>query len=150
MRLNALILLFCVTCSTLLAQEPKPIPPESELAMASDDRPLSFWMEKKFEYSTAILKGLSQADFQSIEENARRMRLLSKVEGFVRSRTLGYRANLHTFERVADDVIIQAKKKNIDGVTLAYHQLTVSCVRCHQTLREANSTPTPPSSPKTK
>lgn len=99
------------------------------------EKPLDFWMQKKLDYSTAILRGLSMGDFELIETNANQMRLLNKIEGFVRSRNADYRTQVHTFERVTDEVVRQAQKQNIDGVTLAYHQLTVSCVRCHQSLR---------------
>ncbi len=30
----------------------------------------------------------------------------------------------------------KAKDKNLDGVTLAYMDLTMSCVRCHQYVRD--------------
>lgn len=122
-----------VVKSDQVATHPKTDPVESA------EKPLNFWMQKKLDYSTGILRGLSLGDFEIIETNAAQMRLLNKIEGFVHSRNPGYRTNVHTFERVMDEVIRQAKKKNIDGVTLAYHQLTTSCVRCHQTLREPES-----------
>ncbi len=136
MRVLTLIPLACFVSLTLFAQEPTTKSNEAVIPIETTEKPLNFWMQKKLDYTTGILKGLSLADYSLIETNARQMRLLNKIEGFVRSRNGDYRTNLHTFERVADEIIREAKKENIDGVVLAYHQLTISCVRCHQTLRE--------------
>jgi cytochrome c556 len=73
--------------------------------------------------------------FDKIVANAQSMRNLSKVEGFVRSQTPGYRAQLHIFEVSADEIIRQAKQDNVDGAALAFTQLTISCVNCHKHLR---------------
>jgi hypothetical protein len=102
---------------------------------ADKDQPVSFWMTKKLEYSQNILAGIATADFDKIIANAQSMRNLSKVEGFVRTQTPGYRAQLHIFEESADEIIRQAKKDNVDGAALAFAQLTISCVNCHKHLR---------------
>lgn len=99
------------------------------------EHPTSFWMQRKMTYAQEILRGLASADFQAIGTNARQMRTLSKVEGFVRSRNPNYRTQLHAFESVCDEMIQHAEEKNLPGVTLAFNQMTVSCVSCHQTLR---------------
>jgi len=99
-------------------------------------QPMSFWMTKKLEYSQNILAGLATGDFDKIVANAQSMRNLSKTEGFVRGQTPGYRTQLHLFEESADEIIRQAKKDNVEGATLAFAQLTISCVNCHKHLRE--------------
>ena len=38
--------------------------------------------------------------------------------------------------KLAELVIEKAKAKSIDGATLAYVEMTVTCVRCHQYTRE--------------
>ncbi|QDT02095.1 hypothetical protein K227x_04660 [Rubripirellula lacrimiformis] len=139
MRSLFLLTFSIMFCSAAVAQEESTTPAaataDSDHSDTSD-KPLDFWMKKKLDYSTGILRGLSMGDFAEIEANANKMRVLNKVEGFARSRFEGYRGHLRSFERMTDEVIRQAKKENIEGVTLAYHQLTVSCVRCHQSLRE--------------
>jgi hypothetical protein len=35
-------------------------------------------------------------------------------------------------KRATETIARKAKTKNLDGVTLAYFDLTMSCVRCHQ------------------
>jgi hypothetical protein len=100
-----------------------------------NNQPVSFWMQKKLEYSQNILAGIANADFDKVVANAQSMRNLSKVEGFVRAQAPGYRAQLHIFEESADEIIRQGKKDNVEGAALAFTQLTISCVNCHKHLR---------------
>ena len=128
--------------STLLSQEPAARSEQAKSAEATnstEEKPLSFWMAAKLEYSTAILQGLATEDFDLIKKNAEQMRLLNKVEGFVRRRNPQYRLQVENFTRVADGLIKQADNENIDGVALEFSQLTLSCVRCHQVLREIDA-----------
>jgi hypothetical protein len=106
-----------------------------EKEAASKEQPASFWMKKKLEYSQNILGGIANADFDKIVQNAEAMRSVSKVEGFVRRQTPGYRTQLHIFEESADEIIRQGKKDNVEGAALAFTQLTISCVNCHKHLR---------------
>jgi len=111
-------------------------PPQLEKQIAEQHaKPVSVWMERKMQYSQELLRGLATKDFQKIETNAKQMRLISKVEGFVRGGKEPYRTQLRTFQRVCDNMITQADQENLPGVTLAFNQLTVSCVNCHETIR---------------
>ncbi len=46
-----------------------------------------------------------------------------------------YRRQTLEFRKLVDQIRDAADKKNIDGATLAYVQMTIQCVRCHQALR---------------
>jgi hypothetical protein len=116
-----------VVAGTAGAQEKQP---------AGQDRQTSFWMEKKLEYSQNILAGIANADYDLIVKNAESMRSLSKIEGFIRRQTPGYRTQLRIFEDAADEIIRQANRDNVDGAALAFTQMTISCVNCHKHLRE--------------
>lgn len=102
----------------------------------SPEQPMSVWMAKKIEYSKAILEALTAGRYDDIEKHAEQMRMIGKVEGFVRGRSPSYKAHLQTFDLATRELKRQAAAKNIEGATLAFHQLTTSCVTCHQTLRE--------------
>jgi hypothetical protein len=106
-------------------------------AQTPAEQSMSVWMRKKLDYSQNILAGIANADFDKIAENAEAMRRLSKVEGFVRGRTPGYRTQLQIFEEATDEVIRQANKDNVEGAALAFTQVAMSCVNCHKHLREA-------------
>ncbi len=98
---------------------------------------MNFWMKKKLEYSQNILSGLATADFDAIGKNAEGMNRLSKVEKWARRTDAEeYRAQLRVFLTANQDLIRQADRKNIDGATLAFTQITLSCVNCHKVLRD--------------
>lgn len=111
-------------------QEDDPIP---EVSL---EEPMSFWMEKKLEYSKSLLEHLTKADFENLEKNANQMRRLGKIEGFVRRRNDDYRVQLRTFDMATTELVRHARRKNIEGANLAFNQLTSSCVACHVLLRE--------------
>ncbi len=41
------------------------------------------------------------------------------------------------FQRLCDDLDAKAKEKNLDGATLAFLRITMSCVNCHKYVRIA-------------
>ena len=47
-------------------------------------------------------------------------------------------------QRAAETAIEKAKAKNIDGATVAYLELTMTCIRCHQHTREEGIGLVPP------
>jgi hypothetical protein len=96
----------------------------------------SFWMEKKLDYSQAILSGLATADFDEVGKNARAMNGLSEIEKFVRGKTPGYRTQLKFFRFTNDELIRQSDRGNLDGAALAFTQLTLTCVNCHKHIRD--------------
>jgi cytochrome c556 len=107
------------------------------VAMArQDEKDASVWMKKKLEYSKNILEGITTEDFDAVRQSATAMRRMSELEGFARRRdTKAYRTQLSVFEFSNDELIRFAQEKNIDGASLAFAQLTLSCVNCHKQLR---------------
>ena len=131
-----LLFMLLVGCCTQTGIADKPVTDASDPAQANvKEEGKSVWMRKKMEYSQAILKGMATGDFETIQLNASRMRLLNKVEGFVRKRNPNYRWHVRVFEKTSTQIANQAKAKNLDGVTIAFNQLTVNCVNCHQSIR---------------
>jgi hypothetical protein len=123
----------------LQAQAPAEKPPAAKATPAGEKHegePVSFWMKKKLELSKNVLEGIASGDCDQIAQSARTMRGLSKIEAFMRARNPGYRGQLLTFEMSLDEIIRQANQNNLEGVTLGFNQLTVSCVQCHKQLRE--------------
>lgn len=144
MKRLACLLLIGLFSSLAWAVDPQPQPPAATpsatplgTADEDEDTTMSVWMKKKLIHSQAILRGLAMGDFEDVQYNAGRLKLLNRVEGFVRRKNPDYRAHLNTFSRVSAEIERQAQKKNIEGATLAFNQLTVSCVECHKTLRNS-------------
>ncbi len=101
-----------------------------------DDSNPSIWMKKKLDYSQNILAGVTSEDFDMIADNARSMKGLGKFEAFVRSRNPAYTRQLQIFNEVNDEIIRQADNDNVEGVALAFTQLTINCINCHKALRQ--------------
>lgn len=110
-------------------------PTEITEVVVTDERPASFWMEQKLRLSSEVLAGLAEGDFEKIAKNATVMGGLNRVESFVRREPEGYRDQLKQFNMANKALLRAASKENIEGATLAFNQLTVSCVSCHQQLR---------------
>jgi hypothetical protein len=125
-----------------IAQQTKPNPAKTNLATPSAEtdvhkgEPVSFWMKKKLDYSKNIMEGIALGDFDKVSQNAQTLHGLSKIEAFVRRGTPGYRGQVDAFDQSLTEIIRQADKENLEGTTLGFHQLTVSCVKCHRDLRE--------------
>jgi cytochrome c556 len=96
----------------------------------------SIIMKEKLKSSQTMLEGIALADFKKVIASAEELIKLTKTEEWMVYKTPKYEMHSNEFRRAAENVIAKAKLKNIDGVTLAYFELTVSCVRCHTYVRE--------------
>jgi hypothetical protein len=93
-------------------------------------------MADKLKCSKNLLEGIALKDFTKITRNAEELIQLSKTEEWLVLKTPKYELHNNEFRRTAENIIAKAKAKNIDGVTLAYFEMTMSCVRCHEYVRE--------------
>lgn len=97
-------------------------------------------MKSKLDDSKNILEGLTREDFPAIEKGAKALRGLTVLEQWFRADTPRYKAQLNSF-RYANDALIQAaEEKNLDAASIAYTQLTISCVNCHKQVRAVQKT----------
>jgi hypothetical protein len=129
--MGLMVILGCTSVSAAEPQKPKP-------AADPASKPVSFWMEKKLQYTQDILRGLVIGDLDDVADKAEQMRRLSKVEGWIRSGKSGYKAQLQAFELANSEILRNARADRLDGATLAFQQLTVSCVSCHKILRNVD------------
>ena len=96
----------------------------------------SFWMTQKLEVSKELLAALSVEDYDAIAEQAVKMKRLSRLEELARRDHTGeYGRELRLFQRTVDMLALEAKEEYLDGATLAFTQMTLSCVNCHRHLR---------------
>ena len=91
-------------------------------------------MKQKLQYSQAILAAVATEDFPGISTNADELLELAKTQ-WIQNDTPEYRAQLKDFWIVLEGLKSAAEEKNGDGATLAYLQLTLSCVKCHKYLK---------------
>jgi hypothetical protein len=93
-----------------------------------------FDMKKKLEYSKNILDGLVTEDFDKILKSAKSLNRLGKRK-WLENESSEYRTQNQVFWFTAGTLVLAAEQKNVDGATLSYTQMTVSCVNCHKLLR---------------
>ena len=134
MRYLGAILIILVGGAAVMGQDPK----KKAEAESTKSKPVSFWMEKKLEYSQDILRALASGELDDVAEKAEQMRLLAKVEGWIRNRKPGYRAQFQAFEFANAEILRNARAGNLDGATIGFQQLTISCVSCHKILRDVD------------
>jgi hypothetical protein len=99
---------------------------------------LQKFMKRKLDLSKAVLEGLTLEDYALIAENARALRELSEDAQWRVSPNVNYLRLSNEFQDQAGDLTEKAKARNLDGATLAYVQMTMTCVKCHRLVRDAH------------
>lgn len=92
-------------------------------------------MKRKLEHAQKALEGITMEKFDSLEKNAAALVKLSQTEAWRTIETDEYRLFSEEFRRHAKALQNAAKKKNIDAASLAYVQMTLTCVNCHKYVR---------------
>lgn len=103
---------------------------------ADDTRPQSKLMKEKLRQAQLLLDGLATNDFAKIEKSAKELMIISKTAEFTAVKTREYEIHTNEFRRALETITKRAQAKNLDGATLAYVDMTMSCVRCHEHTRE--------------
>ncbi|MBS0260781.1 MAG: hypothetical protein JSS02_02395 [Planctomycetes bacterium] len=96
---------------------------------------MKLFMRKKLEASQNILEGLAVEDFDMIATGARQLKTTSAAAEFMVVNDPMYAQHADEFRRIADKLEKSAKEKRLDGATLAYVDMTMSCVECHKFVR---------------
>jgi hypothetical protein len=96
---------------------------------------ISDFMRQKLGYSQRVLEGLALEDYSAIADNAHALNVLSEMADWRVLPGTEYVAHSSEFQRITNELAVQANRKNLDGATLAYVQLTLNCVKCHKHVR---------------
>ena len=92
-------------------------------------------MQQKLKASQKVLEGLSKGDFDAIETNAEALLRISHQAEWSSVKSADYELFTNQFRRAADDLVKNAKEKNLDGAALGYVEMTLTCVKCHKYVR---------------
>lgn len=101
--------------------------------------PTSEVMRQKLGHSQQVLRGLALQDFGLIKTNAAKLVRLSQAGGWVARQSPDYELFTMEFRRSAEALTAAADAGNIDAATVAYTQMTFSCVSCHKYMRTGRS-----------
>jgi hypothetical protein len=111
-------------------------------AQPATQRTRKEFMRQKLDFSKDVLEGLSLEQFATIEKSAKALKRLSEAAEWevpTIPNATDYVALTSEFQRNADELVKQAKRRNIDGATLAYLKLTMTCVQCHKFVRSGTN-----------
>ncbi len=135
-RLLAVVLSCLVAVSAGVLMSVAPSRADDEPVQTDHDR----WMAAKLVSAQNIFGDLTHGDFESLEENARRMQVINLLEQWMRDANFEhkseYEGQLNAFEFATKELVRHAGDHNTDGALQAYLDMTASCVHCHELIRE--------------
>ncbi|ETX03962.1 cytochrome c [Candidatus Entotheonella palauensis] len=98
------------------------------------------FMRAKLIHTQQVLEGLLTEDFDEIVKHSQKMSLLTRALAWQMLEAAEYSQRSAEFRRSVDQLTEAAKKKNLDGVSLAYIDITIKCVECHKYVRKMRHT----------
>jgi hypothetical protein len=93
-------------------------------------------MRDKLTYASKALEGLSLEDFDKIAEAGNMMGIISRAAAWHIIPTDQYVRMSKNFQEQARDLERHAKEKNLDAASMDYMRITLTCVQCHNYMRE--------------
>ncbi len=97
-------------------------------------------MRQKVAYSQQVLVGITLEDYRLIANNAEKLVELSNKTNWYSRQMPEYELFLNEFRRNAQQLKEAGQQKNLDAASLAYVQMTLSCVSCHKFIRKSSGT----------
>lgn len=94
-------------------------------------------MAMKLKQSQVILEGIALNNFDKIKAATDDLVTVCDYNEFLNAyKGEEYRFQMKTFRRSVESMAQKAKDKNMDGVAIAYQDMTQSCLKCHQAMRD--------------
>ena len=133
-KLNFLFLLAPLILASLFAGT------KSTYAQAEKESGIKEAMRQKVAYSQQVLVGITLEDYGLIANNAQKLVELSNKTNWYSRQMPEYELFLNEFRRNAQELVEAGRQKNLDAASLAYVQMTLSCVSCHKFIRKSSDT----------
>ncbi len=106
---------------------------------AAADQPneeaVRIFMRGKLDSAKDVLEGLVTEDFDQIAKAADRMLVMSKRAEWNVIKNERYAQYSAEFQRANEQLAAAGREKKIDAAALAWVQVTMNCVNCHQHAR---------------
>jgi hypothetical protein len=107
----------------------------SLFAQSQKALPTKELMRQKLEHSQSVLEGLALENFELVANHARKLSALSLEAGWRALDDPEYARHSDSFRRNVNALAKAGADQNLDGATLAYVRVTMSCVECHKFVR---------------
>jgi len=114
--------------------------PKSTYAQAEKESVVKEAMRQKVAYSQQVLVGITLEDYGLIANNAEKLVELSNKTNWYSRQVPEYELFLNEFRRNAQQLKEAGQQKSLDAASLAYVQMTLSCVSCHRFIRKSSDT----------
>jgi len=96
------------------------------------EKRLEKFMREKLTSSQLVLEGLMVEDYNKMQKGAQKMIEMSNATEWQVTEGPIFARQSEEFRSAARQVIKFAKEKNIDGASLSYLHLTMTCIACHK------------------
>ena len=93
------------------------------------------FMRDKLELAQRVLEGITMEDYDLVIAKGTKLAAMTQDADWRMFENPDYDQQSKVFKRHVDTLIQAAKKKDLDGMTLAYVRVTMSCVDCHKVVR---------------
>lgn len=93
-------------------------------------------MQRKLAHAQKLLEGLALNDYDKLSKEADNLRQCAREASWQVLKTPKYELYSNDFLRQMEAIQKAAKNKNVDAAALAYVDMTLTCVKCHQHVRE--------------
>ena len=97
-------------------------------------------MRQKVAYSQQVLVGITLEDYGLVADNAKKLVELSNKTNWYSRQVPEYELFLNEFRRNAQELMKAGQQKNLDAASVAYGQMTSSCISCHKFIRKGSGT----------
>ena len=92
-------------------------------------------MKAKLVAAQKVLEGVATEDFNLVARNAGLLQGYSRAAAWMTRQSPEYARFTEDFRRQATSLAAAAADRNVDRATVAYFQMTISCVNCHKFIR---------------
>lgn len=106
-------------------------------APQDDQKPVSraTFMRTKLMHAQKVLEGIAKENYDEVAKSSQAISLLTLEEQWNVITTEEYLRQSRAFRDAADSLTEAAKARNMDAASLAYVDMTLSCVKCHKQIR---------------
>lgn len=99
-------------------------------------------MQQKLTHAQTAIEGLALEDFAKIEKSGQELLLISEQAQWAKIQTPKYAQFSGEFRANVTKMIEAAQARNLDGATMSFMQVTMSCVECHKVVRSGQKVAT--------
>ena len=94
------------------------------------------FMQIKLKHSQGTLEALTMSNFDKIAYHAEQMKTLSQDASWEVYKSKEYERQSEEFRRRAETLVKAAESKSLEAATLGHFRLTLSCIDCHEYMRQ--------------